>query len=852
MKPLHLAVLLLAAATAPAQSSDKPVNLLAKAHAGAQPIPEGLADGNPATVATAKGGPLEAVFAFTDIVTPEKVQVKLPRGAAAAARLEVFASTVSEDGGYVFVRGDTLRTGLAEHEFQLPQTAAKWVLLRFTGGDEVAVSDVALLGREGPPQSRYEFGESPAKAIELVAGLKGLSELKFDVTPDETSLFEDAKDGKFDTWTFAEAAILSCGVTERERRAEYLRRIDTLFEEAKTATGKAATPTEKGEALLKWMHAGVMKKGYVSEQTDVTAVLDTGTYNCVSSATLYNILGRRLGLDLRGIEVPDHAFAIWYDGTTHADVETTTPMGFNPSRDPKTIAAFQKETGFTYLPDKHRNLRRELGETGMVALTYYNHGVMHARKKQHLESLLFSLRAVSLDPEFGSAVKNALSSLATWSADLAKAGKHEAAVAVVEAGVAIAPKDPTLLHNRTVCWREFAEARMRAGREAEAIEILKQAAARSPGNADIWVSLQAGLFIRRGEELIKAGDWEKALQIGASAPLDEKPRAELDRWRSGARTRRAIALVKEKKFGEALDVLAGGTRDARTAQNIAWTVQEWAKLLPEDEGLELLKVQARRFPDVPAVKSVALAQVERAIGAHGKAGKDEEGVALAERSAEFVKELGGDPARVLLVAYDGWGQKLMKAKEWAKAVDVYARARKALPSEKVPAANLSFCLQEGARDLFTKEGEAAAREFLKPFAKDHPEIAKNYVLWIVSTLCKAGEFESAAGAAGRHKDFLEKPVEAARSAYDQWARSYSQKKEWKEAAEVYTKALAEYPGDAHLENNAAATWDNWARTHYPAKNWAEAIRIYEEGLKVLPKSQVLKKNLEYCRAQAGG
>ena len=77
-------------------------------------------------------------------------------------------------------------------------------------------------------------------------------------------------------------------------------------------------------------------------------LLDGKTFNCVSSAVIYNIIALRLGLDVRAIEVPDHAFSIVYDGTAHMDVETTTPLGFNPARD--QIEAFERMTGFRYIP----------------------------------------------------------------------------------------------------------------------------------------------------------------------------------------------------------------------------------------------------------------------------------------------------------------------------------------------------------------------------------------------------------------------------------------------------------------------------------------------------------------------
>ena len=837
----------------PAENADKPINLLRKSIPGEAAIPDGLADDNTATVATGPA-PLEVVFEFADVVSPEQVIVRIPKGPGGAAKVEVLASTVSGDAGFVFVRGDALRAGdIGPQTFALPVTASKWVMLRFigpAGSEEVSVADVALMGREGPPRSLYEFSESPAKALEMVAGLKGMTHLKIEISADETSLFEDAKDGKLDTWTFAEAALLASGVGEKTRRAEYAARIDALYEDSRKAVEAGKTPAEKGELLLKWLHAGPMKKGYVSNQTDVSVILDAGTFNCVSSATLYNILGRRFGLDLRAIEVPDHAFAIFYDGATHADVETTTAMGFNPSRDQKALKAFEKQTGFTYIPDKHRAQRREVGETGLVAIIFYNHGVFYAVGKEHLKAILSFFRAMSLDPEFGSAVKNALASMTQWSLELAKAGQYAEAAAVIETGVGLAPKDATLLHNRKYVWSQWADASMKAGKEEEALAVLRDAAAKIPAEAESWISMQAGLFIRRGEAFVKAKEWEKALETGATSKLDEKPRAQLDDWRSGVRTRWALSLIKEKAHEKALELLAKNPRDKRTVQNIVYAVQEWAIASSEEEALKILRTQVKRFEDLPGVRKVAIAHPERAIAALHKAGKFEESVACAVRFADFLREMSGDPDRLLTVAWDGWGQTFLKKKDWGGAAGVYEKALKGLPENKLFLTNLKFVAQEWPRATYEKEGEAPAMEIVKAYSARFPDVAQGYVQWVVSTLCKAAKFEEAVGAAGRHKELVKDPAAVARSAYDQWANSHTKKKEWKEATDIYGRGLKEFPGDKALENNAGVVWDNWARTFWPAKDWAGAIKVYDEGLAQLPNSKALQQNRKYCEEQA--
>ena len=43
-----------------------------------------------------------------------------------------------------------------------------------------------------------------------------------------------------------------------------------------------------------------------------------------------------------------------------------------------TIEAFQTTTGFSYIPDRRPDKRREISPLQLVSFIYYNHGVEHA------------------------------------------------------------------------------------------------------------------------------------------------------------------------------------------------------------------------------------------------------------------------------------------------------------------------------------------------------------------------------------------------------------------------------------------------------------------------------------------
>ncbi|MDR0452590.1 MAG: hypothetical protein LBH15_06060, partial [Treponema sp.] len=64
----------------------------------------------------------------------------------------------------------------------------------------------------------------------------------------------------------------------------------------------------RGEYVLGFTHRKFLK-GYAETQTRLDEIVNTGRYNCVSSAVLYAILATAVDLDVQGVMTRDHAFA---------------------------------------------------------------------------------------------------------------------------------------------------------------------------------------------------------------------------------------------------------------------------------------------------------------------------------------------------------------------------------------------------------------------------------------------------------------------------------------------------------------------------------------------------------------
>lgn len=90
---------------------------------------------------------------------------------------------------------------------------------------------------------------------------------------------------------------------------------------------------ERGAALLSALHDDLFVE-YDEAQSTVSGILTTGTYNCISSALVYLVLAREIGLQAKGVLMPSHAFVeIELADGRKVDVETTADEGFGMVRD---------------------------------------------------------------------------------------------------------------------------------------------------------------------------------------------------------------------------------------------------------------------------------------------------------------------------------------------------------------------------------------------------------------------------------------------------------------------------------------------------------------------------------------
>lgn len=173
-----------------------------------------------------------------------------------------------------------------------------------------------------------------------------------------------------DAEEFARLALVASGADDATVGALLLR-LDARAGELASSLPAGADARAKGEAILPFMYRSIISK-YSLYQTRLDVALQSGEYNCVSSAILYAYFAKRLGLDVAGVETPDHSFCTVAIDGARVDVETTNPYGFDPGSKKDLPAENENIKKYVVVPQTQYRNRKPISDRRLVALIYNN------------------------------------------------------------------------------------------------------------------------------------------------------------------------------------------------------------------------------------------------------------------------------------------------------------------------------------------------------------------------------------------------------------------------------------------------------------------------------------------------
>lgn len=395
----------------------------------------------------------------------------------------------------------------------------------------------------------------------------------------EERLFADAADGQWHEHSLLTAALIASGVQSSDRLQQYETRLSALAEQLRRTPAMAGPPRQQAQAILEFLHSQVLRGGYRLDSTDLAVALDEGRFNCVSASVLFNCLAQRLGLEVRGLEIPGHAMSRVVLGEGVLDVETTCPEWFRLMDDPEKQAALVEKTiGLRH--SEQAAQRRVVSAVELVATIYYNRGVDLLAQKSFAEAVAANAKALRLDPRNTTARGNLLATLNNWAIELGTTGQHAEAIQTLEQGLALDAGYATFKTNYVHVHHQWVEQLSQEGRYAQAAQLLAEAR---------WKELDSRYFFTAQLELYRRwvrasldGDrqdeaWEAfrlaEQRLGSVAELRELEVAELNR--------RAGNLLEEGRLAESVTLLdravAWLPHEAVLAENHRVAVMRWAQ-----------------------------------------------------------------------------------------------------------------------------------------------------------------------------------------------------------------------------------------------------------------------------------
>jgi tetratricopeptide (TPR) repeat protein len=338
---------------------------------------------------------------------------------------------------------------------------------------------------------------------------------------------------------------------EREQARAQLRRL-----QAEAAGLGGGSARETGEQLLELLHRRVFRR-YDERQTRLEELLASGRYNCVSSAVLYGLLARGLGLDFRAVQTADHAFIRLLDGGRGWDVETTNPYGFDPGSRKEFTDSFGRVTGYSYVPPGQYGLRREIGDKGLLSLILYNRNAELTAAGRYLEALQPALDAQALRQDAESRERLTLSCLNT-AAWYGQAGRFEEGVRFL-AEAALLLEDPRLRRVREDLLHNWAVSLIQAGRLEEAQELLDRGRAAGELSEREWRTLGVSIWQLRAREASRRDYGEAAAMLRRAVEI-LGPAAELVSGYEVYVHNQMASLVNSGRLAEAREVLGEALR----------------------------------------------------------------------------------------------------------------------------------------------------------------------------------------------------------------------------------------------------------------------------------------------------
>ena len=369
----------------------------------------------------------------------------------------------------------------------------------------ISLSFIAASASAQSFDARFDFGQASATKPQANDGV-------------DLRLLADAdRDGRFDGIDLLEAALVAGGTTDAQRRAAYRQQFNGIVDELRLSGRVVGTELDQARAVHEFLHARLLTGGFRDAATTVEGALDQGRFNCISSVILFRLAAEKFGLRVHGVEVPGHAYAVVETAAGATVVQTTCPAWFAVlGNDDQRRTMLQQTLGERAATDADRApaAGRRLSDVGLAAIVFYNRGLDHLEAGRYAEALAANRAALQLDARNETARANLLATLNNWSLAEFRNGEAEAALRLLEQGLAVAPDYELFHENRIAVYQQTLA-------HAAANDV---ALNNSASPAEQRAALRS-CYVRWHAELLRRGEAAEAQRVASRAEADPFLRA---------------------------------------------------------------------------------------------------------------------------------------------------------------------------------------------------------------------------------------------------------------------------------------------------------------------------------------
>lgn len=164
------------------------------------------------------------------------------------------------------------------------------------------------------------------------------------------------------------------------------------------------------KAAYDYIHEQFLNK--YEEVVNFDQIFENGSYNCVTACALYGMAFDDLGIPYVVKETPTHVYIVAYPDGAQIVIETTDPMSGFKSFSPgfkenfvsqlvmhKLIDQSEQSLGVNAVFDKYYFTNKNLGIKELIALQYYNEGIVASEKSEYGKATEFLKKAYYLFPD---------------------------------------------------------------------------------------------------------------------------------------------------------------------------------------------------------------------------------------------------------------------------------------------------------------------------------------------------------------------------------------------------------------------------------------------------------------------